>query len=604
MFHFFATLSQKSLFSERLDPVENYFNSISQKELFSFRDNQFHAHVWGHISWQAPAPTSFQRFHLTFIGSSRLDNLDELLLELDDPNISQASEVILSLFEKYKEKCFERMEGDFGFLIWDAENKQIWCVKDQIGIRPLFYFQNEDFSVFSSSIAAIRAYVGLEKLSINKKYVAKELKNYPVDVEETFFNEIHRLRPAHYAKFSLGNPSILETRYWTFKPIDTSNFSTEKLVFDELRRLFNQAIETRLRDVKTAATQLSGGLDSSAITVLASRVLPKENLHTFSFVLNEKTRSFSERGIDEQATQNSIIDYAHLHQENHHLSDGFYYQDTFDCYNKSNEIMGGYANSDCVWQDSMYKQAAEYGVEVMFSGFPGDEGISCPGGKYFFEYFHQKNWSWLLLQAFRNPYSFAKKCYRYFTANYFNTTFKGYSKIQKNRDLLHPNSEFHALLKDTSFLFRSSFRQDLIEKVYRTHSCLRTESETLYASQYGIVTAYPMADLRFVQFALSLPVEYFNPQKYTRALFRTICEGILPDDVRLQKKQNGAMTLAFAEFWKKEQVRDFNDWEIKNSLNLFDPQRVFDETQFEDSIRKVVLNKLDYMIEKNLTINE
>ena len=159
------------------------------------------------------------------------------------------------------------------------------------------------------------------------------------------------------------------------------------MVFDELRRLFNKAVETRLAGVNIAATQLSGGLDSSAITVLASRIMPKENLHTFSFVLNEKTRAYSERGIDEQVTQNSILAYANLHVENHHLSDGFYYRDTFACYDKSDEIMGGFANSDSIWQDSMYKQAAEFGVELIFSGFPGDEGISNSGYRYIFSFF-------------------------------------------------------------------------------------------------------------------------------------------------------------------------------------------------------------------------
>ena len=600
MLHFFAVISKNKYFSEKSKLVEKYFLGLNQKEIFIGNDEHFHANAWSHTTCEPLLITGFQRKKFTFIGSARLDNFDELREDVDGQQDMQPSELILELFEKYQEKCFERLMGDFGFLIWDRENQQVWCVKDQIGICPLFYFQDSDLTIFSSSISAIRAYVGLENLSINQKYVAKELKNYPVQVEETFFNEIHRLKPAHYIEMVLNDSIILESRYWSFKPIDTSAFSTENQVFNELRRLFQQAIKTRLRGVKFAATQLSGGLDSSAITVLASRMMPKEDLHTFSFVLNEKTRAYSEQGIDEQVTQNSILDYAELHRENHHLSDEFYYQDTFACYDKSNEIMGGFANSDAIWQDSMYKQAAEIGVELIFSGFPGDEGISTPGGSYYFEYFHQKKWSWMINEAFRHPYGFAKKCYHYFSALYFNTTFKSYAKIQKDRNLLHPASEFHAQLNDSSFSTTNSFRQDLINDVYRAHSCLRSESEGLYASQYGIKTAYPMADLRFVQFALSLPVEFFNPKKYTRALFRKICEGILPDDVRLQRKYNGAMTLAFAEYWKKEQIKDFKDWQIKNSLKLFDTEKIIDETQFDQLVRKIFLNKMDYLIEKNL----
>jgi hypothetical protein len=59
------------------------------------------------------------------------------------------------------------------------------------------------------------------------------------------------------------------------------------------------------------------------------------------------------------------------------------------------------------------------------------------------------------------------------------------------------------------------------------------------------------------------------------------------------------MTLAFAEFWKKEQLEDFRNWEIKNSLNLIDTDKVFDDSDFNLAIRHVAMNKVDYLTEKN-----
>ncbi|MHA8051764.1 asparagine synthetase B family protein [Aquirufa sp. ROCK-SH2] len=543
---------------------------------------------------------SFQRGDLFYQGSLRLDNLDELENEFPNESFTSQESLILALFEKYQEKAFEKLLGDFAFVIWDSRNQSLWCVKDPMGIRPLFYYQNENTLILASSISAIRDHVGLSHLTINQHYLATELKNYLVEVGETFFKEIHRLQPAHFGFLKMGEDHLTEHRYWEFQTIDTTAFKTGKEVFEELRRLFHQAVESRLRGVKIAGTQLSGGMDSSAITVLASRIMPKKDLHTFSFVLNEKTRAYSERGIDEQATQNSIIEYAQLHRENHHLADGFYYKDTFECYDKSNEIMGGFADSDSIWQDSMYKQAAEYGVEVMFSGFPGDEGISHPGGQYYFEYFHQVDLKWMLRQSLQHPILFAKQVYRYLRARWNKTILKGYDEVQKRRNLLHPDSPFHAQLKDKSFSFFPSFRQELIRKVFRPHSCLRTESEGLYANQYGINTVYPMADLRFLQFALSLPIEYFQPKEFSRSLFRKICEGILPDDVRLQNKSNGAFTLAFAEYWKKQQLKDFENRPISNALGLFDMQKTFEEGELDQASRKVILNKMDYLIDKNL----
>jgi len=600
MNHFFVLYSPQQGFAAEKQRVLEYFQGMSQVENFSFTESPFSASVFRHQAWPSLALSSCQRNHLTFIGSARLDNWDELKQELANENFTQESALILALVDKYGEEAFEKLIGDFSFVIWDANKQQLYSVKDPIGSRPLFYYQHADMCIIASSVSAIRAFVGIEHLSIHEKFVARELLNYPAEVEETFFNEIHRLKPAHMGIIQPGATAFRIKKYWTFKQIDTSQFSTEKQVYDELRRLFQQAIETRLRGVKRAATQLSGGLDSSAITVLASRMMPKENLFTYSFVLNEKTRAYSELGIDEQNTQRSIIDYAGLREENHHHSDDVHYPNTFAMHDTADQVMGGFANSDTIWQDSMYKQAGTHGVELIFSGFPGDEGISNTGSEYFFEYFHAFDLTWMLTQAFSHPYPFLKLCYRYLSKRFINSYKRKYNQIQKSRNLLAPQSIYHTQLKDTSFSFSSSFRQGLIDKVFRSHTCLRTESENLYAVQYGIVMAYPLADLRFVQFALSLPVEYFNPKPFTRPLFRKICEGILPDDVRLQKKYNGAMTLAFAEYWIKKQIEDYKNRPLKNSLGLIDTEKIWDESDLDQAIRQATRDKMDYLIEKNL----
>lgn len=601
MNHFFAILHpSNNRFSDQRNRVIEYYGTISQKENFSMNDSIFSATCFRHESWNQIALPTCQRTHFTFVGSARLDNWKELGLEFTNEDFHNESALILALFEKYGIKAFEKLIGDFSFIIWDSEKQQVYTVKDPMGIRPLFYYQKADLILFSSSISAIRAFLGFENVTINQAYVAKELKNFPVQIEETFFNEIHRLKPAHFGHFQIGESRLIEKRYWVFTKMDTSSFSTRKQVLDELRRLFRQAVESRLRGAKKAATQLSGGLDSSAITVLASQIIPKKKLHTFSFVLSEKTRAYSESGIDEMNTQNSILNFAHLEPSNHHLSHEFYYQDTFHAYDKSDQIMGGLANSDSLWQDSMYKEASAFGIDLILSGFLGDEGISTTDGMYYFDYFFEKNWSWIFKQAIKNPYEFSKKCYHYYFSRWMNPKKRYYEKIQIKRNLLDPNSTFETHLRHMPFSNSGSFRQRLVDTVFRAHSCLRTESEGLYAIQYGISTSYPMGDLRFLQFALSLPVEYFNPKEYTRPLFRSICEGILPEDVRLQPKYNGAMTLAFAEYWIKEQIRDFKSWRIKNSLQIIDTNKVFDETDFEHLIRKAFRYKVDYLIEKNI----
>src|SRR5690606_37802628 len=127
--------------------------------------------------------------------------------------------------------------------------------------------------------------------------------NCPVPVDFTFFKDIKRLKPAHYIKFDLGEKfektaeQITEHRYWNLEPIELGNRSNDELIH-MVREEMTKAIQRRIEGIDIVGCQLSGGLDSSVIGVILSRIMDKKKLHTYSFVLSEKTRQFSERGID------------------------------------------------------------------------------------------------------------------------------------------------------------------------------------------------------------------------------------------------------------------------------------------------------------------
>lgn len=540
--------------------------------------------------------------NLQYVGWCRLDNIEELQLQLQLYDDAEEKEVIVAAYQKWGKDCVKHFIGDFSFAIWNEIKKSLFLAKDQMGIRPLFYMEQEGLLYFGTTIPSIKTAL-LKKPVLNENYIAKELRNYPQQVEDTFFKDIKRLKPAHSIVVSPGE-KIEEIRYWELNTVDLSYCKNNEDYYALLRKTLETAIKSRIRGKKNVGCQLSGGMDSSAIAVLLSRLMDKKQLHTYSFVLDETTRAYSDNGIDEQGTQEEIINYANLIRENHHPITGFHYKDVFEELHRHNEVMGGVANSDCIWQDSLYKIAAEQNqVEVIFSGFPGDEGISQNGNNYFYDYLNDFNIKGIFQFLIEFKRGAIIKLIHYYRAKKAKTTVLNYSKIQKKRNLLNPKSQFYKELKDNSFTFNPSFKNWQKQQICRAHTSLRTESEGAYANQYGIETAYPLADIRLLEIMYSLPTELFKPKPFSRALFRNLCENILPDNVRLQSKRNGAKTLAFVEYWKKRKSEELKDYKIKNHTGLMISTEEYRKQEGESETMKInrfnSMKEMDYLIDLN-----
>lgn len=534
----------------------------------------------------------------------RIDNRDEIAakISLENPHGKSDHEYILAAYTFYQEKCVEHLIGDFSFVVWDKQEQTLFMAKDHLGIKPLFHYCDENYLLFSTSIHTIKSVQGTN-LELDELYIARELKNFSPTFEDTFFEHIKRLKPAHFIKFNPENKIIHEQKYWELTLMDISAFKTEEEIYDELRRLFTQAVVCRTRTTKNIGCQLSGGLDSSAIAVLLSRNIDKNRLHTYSFVLSDKTRPYSEKGIDEQETQKIIIEYADLKCENHHKIEEFDYRDVFEELELCNLIMGGYANTnaDAIWQDSMFKKAGENNVGYIMSGFPGDECVSNNGNLYYYDYLGNKNWDEVFRLIKIERLSGIKKIGTYYKSKYLGTYVRGYRDIQNQRNLLNPDSPYNELLKvdKESFKFYPTFKEYLKNQVCRPHTCHRTESEGLYALQYKMEVVYPLADIRLVQFVCSIPTYMFAPSLYKRKVFRNISIGILPDSVRLQKKHNGALTFAFLEYWTKKQLNELGDYIVQDSLKMIVQDKFSFGNPLVTLLRSLLIKKIDFLINTN-----
>ena len=278
------------------------------------------------------------------------------------------TEVILAAYDLWKEDCVKQFDGMFAFAIWDEKEQQLFAARDRFGEKPFYYYQDEEHFIFASEMKALWA-IGVEK-RIDKKLLLNYLTighvQNSMDKEQTFFEEIYSLPPAHYLQFKLSNFRSRANKYWSINKEIKINISATDAV-EYFTELFNNSVKRRLRSDIPIGTSLSGGLDSSSIVSSVTELQTRDSrLQTFSAIFPgfEKDESkyidivakhFSVESFKVQPTADELIkDFERLcyHQEEPFQSAGIYSQ------------------------FKVFELAKSHGVRVLLDGQGADETLA------------------------------------------------------------------------------------------------------------------------------------------------------------------------------------------------------------------------------------
>jgi len=180
------------------------------------------------------------------------------------------TEVIVHAYEEWGMKCLEKFRGMFAFALWDDKKKQLFLVRDRIGIKPLYYTIEDGVLIFASEIKAILA-VLKHKPGINEKAMYDYLSFLTTPAEETLFEGIYKLRPATCMIFTESGASVKE-RYWDVwehtRPelYHADDATISEAILSELRT----SVKLRKEADVPVGVFLSGGIDSSTNAALFS----------------------------------------------------------------------------------------------------------------------------------------------------------------------------------------------------------------------------------------------------------------------------------------------------------------------------------------------
>lgn len=217
--------------------------------------------------------------------------LREALIKKGHRFVTQSdTEVILKMYEEYDLDFIDKLDGMFAFLLFDKTNKRIIAARDHFGIKPLYYYQDASVLLYASEIKALLQHprvIAEPNYSVIGEYLTFQ---FILD-DLTLFKGIKKVLPGHYQVIDLSSGNIKAVKYW--EPRFVVDYDhTEVYFINELRRLLDDTVGMQMRSDVPVGTYLSGGMDSSIVTLLAAQKTSLA-LNTFTGAFHEG-RQFNE----------------------------------------------------------------------------------------------------------------------------------------------------------------------------------------------------------------------------------------------------------------------------------------------------------------------
>ncbi|MDF2557427.1 MAG: asnB [Bacillales bacterium] len=201
------------------------------------------------------------------------------------------TEVLLDAYIEWGENCLEKLNGIFAFAVWDESLDRVFIARDRLGVKPLFFAEHDKGLLFGSELKAILAHKKMHA-SIDLNSIAELFGLGPSRMPGSgFYKGIRELRPGHWLIFDRKGLKI--KRYWNV--VSKRHEESLEETIEQVRELVKDAVIRQLVSDVPLCTFLSGGLDSSTISAIASDFYRENNngqLNTYSIDYEENAIHF------------------------------------------------------------------------------------------------------------------------------------------------------------------------------------------------------------------------------------------------------------------------------------------------------------------------
>jgi asparagine synthase (glutamine-hydrolysing) len=486
---------------------------------------------------------------IVFTAAGRVDNRDELVAAIRSlareslPAIDEPlsgipdGDILLHAYRTWGEDCVARIYGDWAFAAYHPAERRLCLARDHFGHTSLYYYVDEHVCAFASERRALLA-LDLTPIVMDELYLAQVLISWPAyHGERTIHTPIKRLPPAH--TLTVTPERIGTHQYWFLEQTAELQLKRREDYVEAFRDVFDEAVRARLRTFGGVASQLSGGLDSGAVTATAAGLLRAngQRLLAYTSVPVFDTRPYvGERFGDEFPLAEATAAFAgNVDLEAITAAT----MTPIQAIRRVLEILGepAHAAGNFFWILGLREAARLVGCGVLLTGQMGNAGISWTGDvlsqSIAFQLAHLGGWRWLKEVGKRHaPESW--------WATYQNL-YRSRGEWWKS-SAIHPDfaRRLHVLERRLNDPDEAPPRTAREKRLWIQPG--RSFGGALHA-QMGAATGLeirdPTADARVLAFTFSVPDRIFmdTATGLDRWLIRAAMLGRLPDAVRLNQRR-------------------------------------------------------------------
>lgn len=498
---------------------------------------------------QQPMHFNYKNKNYTMIYNGEVYNYKELAKELVKNDIkvetNSDTEIVLKWFVfKGVFDGIKDLNGMFAIALYCHEEHKLYLARDRMGIKPLYYTHNQNGLFFSSELQSLTSFDEVSK-KLNQEALEQYFYfGYPI-APNTMYEDVYEQRPATVLEYSLLDRQIIENRYWSVDDYKRDYKGTYEEAVEDLDKLLQVVISDQVVSDVGYGTFLSGGIDSSLVTSIVSKI--KENK------FNAYTVSFDDKKYDELPYAKMVADkYKNIKHIIYHSSNFKLDINFVDLI--LNHVGQPFADSSCIPTYLISKEVRK-NETVILSGDGGDE--------LFMGY---ETFSWLdkidkvkmipkylreLIQFLFNKLPLGiiinqnlnrqiNKAIRYSLGDKTDLTFALNSLL----DIV----DLEKILDKKSFLWIEELKEELaleqedsytvlqkfLIKVKLSGDMLRKVDSMTMAN--SIEVRVPLLDNRIVDFALSLPVEFLYRNGVKKSILKDVAKKYLPQEVITHKK--------------------------------------------------------------------
>ncbi len=493
----------------------------------------------------------------------------ELSTDYNDWKSNSDTEVVLKSYEKWGIDCLDKFEGMFAFVIWDNFKKQIFGARDRIGVKPFYYYtKNQSFTFSSRPSSIIKLNRNLQN-HFNLKSIELYLHAGYVPAPYSVYNGIFQLKPGQYLLWDQKNDLKIKEWWSSNKFIEKKefNFVNESEIINELECLLLESVEKRLISDVPIGVFLSGGLDSSLIASMASKI-KKTQIKTYSV-------GFENNKYDETYYSSMVAN----HIGSDHKVKFLNHTDLLNVLDKFENNFDEPFSDSASFPTLAISEFARKDVKVVLSGDGSDELF---GGYNYYKFIEKFQ---LILKSplvLRNIIHYLFKMVPSHKLNLISECITKKDIIEIYSFMRSVSKNFHNLNYSKTMnpfyeLYNESFQKmpksETPQQYASRLDLLHTlgdgylQKVDLSSMSFSLEAREPYLDKNIVEFALRLPFKYKSTKNISKYILKKVALNYLPIEIINRSKKGFEVPIS--------------EW-LRGPLKKWSIERIEDETLYEN----------------------